>query len=64
MTQTRMTTRLPTTLADALTTRAKANHRSVNSELIAILEAAISGTPVTPKPFAHIDTPHYTDTTD
>lgn len=45
MTQTRMTTRLPTALADALATRAKANHRSVNGELCAILQAALSGTP-------------------
>ena len=42
--QTRMTTRLPNALADALTARAKANHRSVNGELLAILEAALSGT--------------------
>lgn len=42
---TRMTTRLPTALAGALATRAEANHRSVNSELIAILEKALSGTP-------------------
>ena len=45
MTQTRMTTRLPTTLAEALATRAEANHRSVNGELCAILQAALSGTP-------------------
>lgn len=45
MTQTRMTTRLPTALADALATRAEANHRSVNGELCAILQAALSGTP-------------------
>lgn len=43
---TRMTTRLPQRLADALATRAEANHRSVNGELCAILEAALSGTPV------------------
>ena len=48
MTQTRMTTRLPTTLADALATRAEANHRSVNGELCAILQAALSGTPEKP----------------
>ena len=45
MTQTRMTTRLPTALADALAARAEANHRSVNGELCAILQAALSGTP-------------------
>ena len=48
MTQTRMTTRLPTALADALATRAEANHRSVNGELCAILQAALSGTPEKP----------------
>lgn len=42
---TRMTTRIPTGLAMALTARAANNHRSVNSELIAILEKALSGTP-------------------
>lgn len=41
---TRMTTRLPERLAQALATRAQANHRSINGELCAILEAAISGT--------------------
>ena len=45
MTQTRMTTRLSTALAEALATRAEANHRSVNGELCAILQAALSGTP-------------------
>ena len=50
MTQTRMTTRLPTALADALATRAEANHRSVNGELCAILQAALSGTPEQLKP--------------
>ena len=50
MTQTRMTTRLPTALADALATRAEANHRSVNGELCAILQAALSGTPEQPTP--------------
>lgn len=44
MTQTRMTTRLPTALAEALATRAEANHRSINGELCAILQAALSGT--------------------
>lgn len=48
MTQTRMTTRLPTALAEALATRAEANHRSVNGELCAILQAALSGTPGRP----------------
>jgi plasmid stability protein len=42
---TRMTTRLPEHLAQALAARAQANHRSINGELCAILEAAISGTP-------------------
>lgn len=44
MTHTRMTTRLPAALADALASRAEANHRSVNGELCAILQAALSGT--------------------
>lgn len=45
MTQTRMTTRIPSALAEALAARAEANHRSVNGELCAILQAALSGTP-------------------
>lgn len=48
MTQTRMTTRIPSALAEALAARAEANHRSVNGELCAILQAALSGTPEQP----------------
>lgn len=43
MTQTRMTTRLPKGLADALAARAQANHRSVNGELCAILSEVLKG---------------------
>lgn len=48
MTRTRMTTRLPDNLAEQLAARAAANHRSANAELVAILSAALSGTPETP----------------
>jgi hypothetical protein len=44
MTRTRMTTRLPPTLQAALATRAEANHRSANAELVAILTQVLSGT--------------------
>ena len=47
MTRTRMTTRLPDALQEALATRAEANHRSTNAELIVILTQALSGTPAT-----------------
>lgn len=53
MTQTRMTTRLPQHLADALAARAKENHRSINGELCAILEAALSGTPGRAEQYAY-----------
>jgi plasmid stability protein len=45
MTRTRVTTRLPADLAEKLAARAAANHRSANAELVAILTAALSGTP-------------------
>lgn len=43
--RTQFTARLPEPLAAALAARAKANHRSANAELTAIVAAALSGTP-------------------